>query len=91
MIPAPDKRSHYMVGSVILAVAFCAAALILQDLWLASAICFAVLVFFAAGKEVLDKMGAGTPEFADFWWTLAPAIPMGATVGVALYVGGVIP
>jgi hypothetical protein len=66
---ASDKLGHFRVGLAIVAIGG------LVHLPAALALC----VCAAAGKEIWDLMGHGTPEWADFFYTLA-----GGAVGAGL-------
>jgi hypothetical protein len=62
-----DKANHFVYGC------FLAGAGALHSVEAGIAIC----AIFAVAKEVRDKLsGKGTPELADFFWTVLPTVPM---------------
>lgn len=59
-----DKAAHFLAGMAL-------AALLLPFVsWWA----LLAVVLAGAGKELLDRSGAGTYDPRDFWWTVAGGV-----------------
>lgn len=72
-IPAHDKLAHFFFG----ALAAAAGALLAWSADLPPvALPLAAAALVGAAKELRDRSGRGTVEFADFAWTLGGAAPV---------------
>jgi hypothetical protein len=73
-----DKLKHYLFGNLIASGAICAGVLVGLPSDLPVWLSLALVTFVGAGKEAYDATGRGTPEFADFAWTVAGWVSVAA-------------